>query len=108
MNIQWYNHILGRLEFPQEHKIRKILENDCLQEIPDGDGWICKPIEGYNTRTYTMTPAPDGFNCNCQGFQKKLRDGKITPYCSHVNALRIWLEVHGGPGQEQRQLSLGG
>jgi hypothetical protein len=80
--IQHWNLALKKLEHPQKTKIKKFLENGCIVKVND-DTFNCVPLLGYNSTTYTMKRGPEGtFNCNCQGFNKRLD-------CSHVQALYL-------------------
>lgn len=84
MTIQRYNAETKTLEMPRTYKIRKILENGCIQKI-DADTYACHPIAGYNSTTYRLSRLSEGgFNCTCQGYNKR---GK----CSHADALAIHL-----------------
>ena len=98
-NVQYYDLAHRCLAVPQSYKVRRILEYGCL--VPTEEGWECLPIAGYNTRTYTITKNHHfecGWECNCQGFQSKVRKGK-EPYCSHINALRILISSDARHGQ---------
>jgi len=83
IEVQWYDHNKGLLVHPWKHKIRKILQFDCLHRL-DTRRWECRPIEGYNTRTYTLE-GEHLWKCNCQGFKKR-ND------CSHRQALLLVLD----------------
>lgn len=69
-------------------KAKKFIENGCIaQTMPNI--WVCKPLKNYNKTTYLITHAQDGFNCDCQGFNKKLKEYKEgvsenKPICSHI------------------------
>jgi len=90
--VQYYDHQQGKLENTQESKIKKILAYGCLKQI-NKDAWICRPIIGYNKRTYTLLRKQDGsFKCNCQGYNKR-------GHCSHAKALEITLENKGDQKQ---------
>lgn len=67
-------------------KVLKFLENNCIERVDNH--WICKPIEGYNTRTHTIEDNDGHYSCSCQGYQSKLRKGLI-PICSHIMAVRL-------------------
>ena len=80
--VQYYDHEAHQLRHPQESKIRKILDHGCLVDV--GNKFECRPIEGYNTTTYTLELTASGITCNCQGYHKR-------GSCSHQEALRRWL-----------------
>ena len=82
--VQYYDHELGKLEHTWLHKIRKILEHNCIQEISSVE-FICKPIVGYNQRTYSLKKQNFEWVCNCQGFKKRFD-------CSHKQALIVHLK----------------
>lgn len=84
--VQFYSQHANELKYSQQHKIQKFLENDCI--VYSGEGvFFCKPIKGYNKRTYVMLKGVDGgFVCDCQGFQTSLKKtGRGS--CSHIGAL---------------------
>lgn len=87
--VQRFNEALGQLEKSYQHKVRKIIEHQCLEQINPRD-YICKPIAGYNTTTYRLNfiPIMAKYGCSCQGY-------KIYNRCSHVEALRIYLKING-------------
>jgi len=92
-NVQYYCHHIKELKYSQQHKVKKFLENDCIK-YSDGV-FFCEPLEGYNTRTYTIVKNdsfPCGFECNCQGFQQKVRRGEYAT-CSHVGAVYGFLKI---------------
>lgn len=84
--VQFYSEKLKKLKYPVKRKVLKLLANNCLECI-DGH-WICKPILGYNTRTYTIEEKNGGYECNCQGCQSRIRKG-LSPICSHILAVRL-------------------
>lgn len=86
--VQFYSHHTQELKYSQQHKVEKFLENDCIVYDNIEKVFLCKPIAGYNTRTYTLhnKTVDRSFVCNCQGFVTSLRKtGKGS--CSHVGAL---------------------
>ena len=104
--LQYYNLYERCLAYPQSYKIRRLLELNRIQPGDELGEWVCLPVPGYNTRTYTMTPNHHfhcGWECNCQGFQSKVRKGK-EPHCSHINALRIHQESAVAYGQMELSL----
>lgn len=66
-------------------KARRFLEENCIEK---SEGcWICKPIKGYNRKTYHMKLERIGWTCSCQGFKTKIEKGE-SPICSHIVALK--------------------
>lgn len=94
IDVQYYDLLKGELVHTQEHKAQKFIENDCIVWDIEEKCFLCKPIEGYNIRTYTLKPEGDGhYTCNCQGYRKKVKLGE-TPFCSHIFALVLWFKTH--------------
>ena len=102
-DIQYFDHIKGELAKSQQYKALKFLEFNCIEEadnilvknrIDDHNHFICKPIEGYNIRTYDLIWIHGiGWECNCQGFKKSVeRNGRSWAGCSHVLALTLFLK----------------
>ena len=92
--VQFYSHHAQELKRTQKDKIRKLIEFGCIEYDANEKHYICKPIKGYNTRTYKLVTSKEfGFVCNCQGFNAKLRKyresplGAPKPSCSHIGAL---------------------
>lgn len=72
-------------------KAKKFLENNCVRQL-SATKWECLPIFRYNKTTYKIRLTIDGWECNCQGFNKKLREfqeghSDIQPICSHILAV---------------------
>lgn len=89
IDIQYYDSVKGELVHTQEYKAKKFIEHECIVWSPEERCFICKPIKGYNVRTYHLIPDGSGhFSCDCQGYRKKERDGD-RPFCSHVFALYL-------------------
>lgn len=88
--VQAFNEELGKLEQSHQHKVRKILENQCLEEVSPFQRYVCKPISGYNKTTHQLifVPIQGKFTCSCQGYRTYGR-------CSHVDALMIVLKLKG-------------
>lgn len=84
--VQFYSAHARALNHTQQHKVNKFLEHNCI-EYAGNNTFICKPIPGYNKTTYELTKNDfGGFDCNCQGFQKKLKQfGEGS--CSHEGTL---------------------
>ena len=88
--VQYYCHHTKLLEHNQIHKAIAFLEHKCIVYNKEQKCYLCGPIEGYNTRTYTLKPNkdyPDKFECNCQAFVTQVRKGEGRPFCSHLLAL---------------------
>ena len=73
-------------------KAKMFLENECIQRVNETN-WICKPIKKYNHSTYKIRITEQGFECNCHGFNSKLKDytngdSNIKPTCSHIIAVK--------------------
>lgn len=102
-DVQFYDHLIGSLLHTMEHKARKFLAHNCLRYDSEGKVFLCFPLVGYNTRTYTLNLQEDGrFNCNCQGFRKKEMMGEPR-YCSHIHALILAFKegVEFAPGTQR-------
>lgn len=84
--VQFYSHHAKDLKYTQRNKVLKFLENQCIEYVGD-NVFICKPISGYNKRTYTLVKESTGeFSCNCQFYVMNRRKGE-TVFCSHLGAL---------------------
>ena len=70
-------------------KAIKFLENNCVTYSPESSSFFVLPLKGYNKTTYEIKPIGNGlFECNCQGYQTKLRQDQF-PCCSHILALKF-------------------
>jgi hypothetical protein len=92
--VQYYSHHAKELKRSQQNKIDKFLEHGCIQYDRENKRYECRPLKGYNTRTYILERCKKfGFECSCQGFQSKLKKYNQNPFqnpepsCSHVGAL---------------------
>ena len=95
--IQCYDPILKRLKNTQRAKIKKLIENKCIRYVGNNT-YICLPIKGYNKTTYIIRRSDIyecGFECNCQGFQTKVKKGEY-PICSHIGAVYEYIKGNGG------------
>lgn len=91
MTIQRYDSKTQEPKKPLSYKVRRIIEGKCLVPGPKGS-WICRPIPGYNTTTYHLRFDYNmGWTCDCQGFATKRKKG-LNPTCSHIQALKAYLE----------------
>ncbi len=91
-DIQYYDANTGQLTYSQKHKIKKLLEHNCIQYNKTLGHFVCKPIPKYNITTYNLKKEGDKFTCNCQGYNKKVKlygEG----YCSHIAALYEYLKI---------------
>lgn len=76
-------------------KANKFLDLGCINQVSD-TSWECRPILGYNIHTYTILKlVDDTFRCNCQGFHK-------NNYCSHIEAVRIFISRNTPATEGQR------
>ncbi len=79
-NVQYFCHHTQQFAQTQVHKAQKFVEHKCYEYVGE-NLFRCGPIEGYNTRTYTIKKNPDTgeFDCNCQAGR--------TQMCSHILGL---------------------
>ena len=79
-NIQYWSHHTQQFAKSQVSKAKKFVEHKCYEYVGE-NLFRCGPIEGYNTRTYTIkkNPETNEFDCNCQAGLKQM--------CSHVLGL---------------------
>jgi len=107
--VQYYSHLEKSLKQSQLYKAEKFLALDRIQYDTGKRVFVCLPIKGYNTRTYTLTRVKEPWcylyadaegnaherkvehECNCQFAQKCKREGK-PPWCSHLLALHLWFD----------------
>lgn len=88
---QYYSHHARELKQTQKYKISKFLEHKCIEYAGDGM-FICKPIKGYNKRTYELIKNKEGeFECNCQYYVLGRRIGE-SRFCSHLGVLYEYLK----------------
>lgn len=85
-------------------RAKMFLENNCIERINE-TSWICKPIPDYNNTTYKIRITEKGFECNCHGFNNKLRDytngdSNVKPTCSHIIAVKQFAFIE-SKGAEQ-------
>lgn len=78
-------------------KAKEFLFNDCIKQ-ENGTTWLCLPIPDYNKSTYNIRLTSEGWDCNCQGFNKKQSDFKdgnsnIKPICSHILAVKQFMFI---------------
>lgn len=83
--VQYYDHYLKTLKHTQKHKAKKFLKHNCIKYIGHST-FVCNPIEGYNTRSYTLKRVNNKWTCNCQFFVRMSLRGE-DPICSHIMAL---------------------
>ena len=82
-NVQYWCHHTQKFAHSQVHKALKFVENKCYEYVGDGM-FVCKNIEGYNSRHYNIkkSDTTKEFFCNCQ--YCKNNDGAM---CSHILGL---------------------
>lgn len=90
--VQFYCHHMKELMQSQKHKVRKFLENDCIEYDPKRKIYLCHPIPGYNTRTYELVKTgfvegPCEWECNCQFYQRNKQ------MCSHMATLYAYFKI---------------
>lgn len=79
----------------QKTKARRFNQLKLIQYEGQGK-FVCKPIRGYNSTTYTMQKDQAGnWVCNCQWSVKN--DGAS---CSHIQALWLHFRQKTGEGNE--------
>ena len=102
--VMYYDHEERKLTASMWEKAIKFVEYGLVE--PKGSYWLVKPIAGYNTRTYTVMRGPMGLECNCQGFQTKLkkfnRGEGPKPSCSHCLAVEIFERKRNQPPAQRR------
>ena len=79
--VQYYDYKTGALTHSQKAKAARFIGAGCLVQIGPNH-WQCRPLSGYNVRTYDLTRQAswENFSCNCQGYNKK-------HICSYLMAL---------------------
>ena len=95
-NVMSWNPWLKKLTNSMVNKAFKFIQHHCI-EYHGNNTWNVKPIPTYNSSTYIVTNKKSNFECNCQGFQTKLKKSDQEPYCSHIIAIKIF------EGNRQRQ-----
>ena len=94
--IQQYNPQAGNLTRSQQHKIKKILEHNCIERVGEFSYKI-NPIPGYNKTVYTAYKdfSWSKWKCSCQYFTKTGKE------CAHIAALKEYLKQWGEDGQKR-------
>jgi hypothetical protein len=90
--VQYYSHHYLELAQSQRHKAECFVRLGKIVYEPSEKIFLCLPIQGYNTRTYRLVPREGKVECNCQGYQKKLKlygEG----CCSHQGALYLFWKL---------------
>ena len=90
VDIQYYDHLLKELKHSQEYKIQKFLDHDCVVFVGNNTFEV-RPIEGYNTRTYTVNMGGNEPTCNCQYCVMERKKGR-SGICSHIGAVLMYLK----------------
>lgn len=86
--VQLYSAHAKLLMHTQQEKIKKFIENECI-EYAGGNTYLCHPIEGYNSTTYKIIRNNGQMECNCQWYTKN----KLN--CSHIGAVYEYLKRRG-------------
>jgi hypothetical protein len=82
-NVQYWCHHTQKFAHSQVYKALKFVEKGCYEYVGEGM-FICKNIDGYNSRHYAIKKNENTqeFDCNCQ--YCKNNDGAM---CSHILGL---------------------
>ena len=97
-NIIYWSESLRQLEGIKEGtaiktKALKFVRNNLVAYDKETKTFKVSPIPGYNSTTYTINNRGDGhFECSCQ-FYNKVSKYWEHPTCSHIQAVKIWLEI---------------
>tara|TARA_Y100000310_G_scaffold15342_1_gene15406 strand:+ start:5725 stop:6126 length:402 start_codon:yes stop_codon:yes gene_type:complete len=86
-------------------KAKKFLISNCIQQ-QSLTSWICKSIKDYNKTDHQVRSIEKGFECDCQGYNQKLKDleegrSDVKPICSHILAVKqfIFIENYNQDGK---------
>jgi len=79
----YYDHLREEIVGSMISKARRFNKEKCVIEFKPGIYEIL-PIEGYNTRTYTVEYDGDCSTCNCQHYVKN------GTACSHIAAVALY------------------
>jgi len=82
--VQYYDVVSRSLKKSQKEKVRKFIENGCVEEVGNGV-FLVHPIKGYNKTTYTVNLFER--DCNCQHATNQKRYGVRNVACSHIYAV---------------------
>ena len=87
--VQYWSHHTQQFARTQVSKAKKFIEHGCYEYTGDGI-FLCNPIKGYNTRTYTIKKGKgeEEFDGNCQ---KGMQGSGV---CSHVLGLYYAFKIN--------------
>lgn len=94
-NVMYFSHHTGEFTQTLPSKAKKFLKHKCLMYLGDGV-FVCNNLPGYNVRQYTIQRKKKVWTCNCQGWVKKCKDGKLSGdgvNCSHLLALMYAFKI---------------
>ena len=97
-NVVYWSKSLKRLEGIKEGNAIKtkalaFLKKKLVQYDPEFQCWFINPIKGYNKTRYKVSARKDGhFECECQ-FYNNVSKNWEHPVCSHIQAVKLWLEI---------------
>lgn len=97
-NIIFWSASLRQLEGIKEGtaintKALKFYRSGLVKYDKENKVFLVLPIKGYNKTTYIINNRGDNhFECNCQ-FYNKVSSSWEHPTCSHIEAVKIWLEI---------------
>jgi len=74
-------------------KARRFIKDNLVGYNTETKTFYVLPIKNYNHTTYTINNRGDGhFECNCQ-FYNNISSKWEHPTCSHIQAVKFWLEI---------------
>jgi len=74
-------------------KALAFLKKDLIKYDADNKIFLCLPIPNYNSTTYKINNRGDNhFECSCQ-FYNKVSKTWDHPTCSHIEAVKLFLEI---------------
>jgi len=98
-NVFYYSHYTKEVTGSVKTKARNFLDKGLVEWDAATKQFYVNPVEGYNTRRYSISNRNGGFECNCQGCQTKIKNGKYNPStddipaCSHILAVLMFLQI---------------
>lgn len=97
--LPFYDHYKQELKGSQKSKARKLNQLGKIKRTGLKGFWKVFPIEGYNSREYTVSYDihDQRFKCNCQYYQSK---GKP---CSHIYAVLMFEGVIEEENKESKE-----
>lgn len=95
--VQYYSTHAKECTHHQQDKVRQLLKYNKIKYDQINKCFLCEPLTeiNYNVTTYRLEHSKelDDFECDCQGFQQKLRawranpEASPKPRCAHQAAL---------------------